>query len=96
MSDNNLDERAAELEKSGIAKFGEDLWRARIGALAKQNPNREALAQVLASPDAIDLLDLAGRESLLTQMSGGDQEAERTYAKIREADRKTHRSLKGR
>lgn len=90
----NLDERAAELDKVARERYGADLWQARIEAIARQNVNVEALKQIVASPEALSLLDAVGRESLLAEMSRGSVDAEKAYSRIRKEDKKQHAAIK--
>ncbi len=91
--------RAAQVDDAGKAKFGNG-WQTRIAAIGRVGVDANAMRGIVVQPDAVERLDVAGREALLQIMANGDaataREAEREYNAIRDADRDHHRKMKGR
>jgi hypothetical protein len=86
------------VEKSGRDRFGEQ-WPEMLGSLGRCGA-AASVAQVVALPDAVDRISIAGREALLFESNSEDttiaRNASRTYSALREADRLAHKKMKGR
>ena len=88
----DLESRAAAVERDGQARFG-DGWPKLVNAIARANPNGiapESLRQVLAQPNAADVIAAAGRDFLIDAATNGDRQSERDYS---ESARKSGRSI---
>ncbi len=86
-------------DAEGKRRFGDENWATMMDALRRANPNGIAegeVRQLLQTGNATDLLFTAGRHRLMDEASGGDKQAELTYSKIRNAERKAYREMKGR
>jgi hypothetical protein len=94
----DLENRAAQVEREGQARFG-DGWPKLVNAISRANPGGvapESMRQVLAQPNAADVIAAAGRDFLIDAATNGDRQSERDYSEIREKERAAHRRLKGR
>jgi hypothetical protein len=91
-----LHERADQVEKDGIAKYGKESWSAMVGAIGRLGATPDQVAMALRSSDPLAVFGRAGREGLLADLVSEDRgiarQAERVYSKIREDERAAHRS----
>ena len=103
MSDDDevLNRRAADLEATGKARYGEKHWGLALGGLKRAcalvgvNP-AEAVKAALAQPDSEALLYNVGKEALIREASDGNHDSESQYADMRRAEREAHFARKGR
>lgn len=99
--DEVLNRRAADLEASGKAKYGEKHWGLALGGLKRAcvsvgvNP-AEAVKAALAQSNSETLLYNVGREALIREASDGDHDAEAAYSDMRRAEREAHFARRGR
>jgi hypothetical protein len=94
----DLENRAVQIDREGQTRYG-DSWPKLMNAISRANPNGiapESLRQVLAQPNAADVIAAAGRDFLIDAATNGDRQSEREYSEIREKERTAHRRLKGR
>lgn len=99
MTDDELEKRAKAVTQEGVARFGQDDWQKMLSAVHRANPGGiapEAMGQVLAQANAVELLSVAGREILIREASDGDRASDAAYSAIRQKEREAHRRLKGR
>jgi hypothetical protein len=97
MSD-ELVRRVQKVEQEGAEKYG-DQWQTYISAISRANPAGipdEAWKPILDRPDAADVIAAGGREALINMATNGDDQANRAYSQMREAERREHRLSKGR
>ena len=93
-SDNadDLENRAAQVEREGQARYG-DGWPKLMNAIGRANPNGiapESLRQVLAQPNAADVIAAAGRDFLIDAATNGER---MQSGIIRKSARKGGRSI---
>lgn len=97
--DEKFQKDLAATEQQGKTRFGEENWVTMMDALRRASPEgipEAQMREVLKTGNAADLLFNAGRHRLMDEASGGDKQAEMTYSKIRNAERKAWREFKGR
>jgi hypothetical protein len=99
MDENQLAAKVLEIETEGKSRHG-DAWGKYVDAIARANSNNPqlgaAMKEVLGQPDPCAIIAAGGREALINLADQGDEAADRTYAKIREAERQEYRTLRGR
>ena len=100
MNDQQLAEKANEVEKAGKAKFGEEAWSTMLGALSRMGVQPQQVADALRQPDAMDRFARAGREGLLNDLTNPDtaisRQAEKIHCELRERERDFYRRSRGR
>lgn len=99
MSDDDLNARAAEVEKTGVAKYTEPFWRSAIGAVGRAAGDKltpDVMRQVLGRVDAADALYNAGKEVLASEASDFNADSERVYSEIRNSERRQYAISRGR
>src|SRR5260370_30649526 len=89
--------RAEQVEKAGKEKFGAG-WTDRVNALGTVGMPADIVRAAIERPDAVDVIDVAGRQALLNVMSNASdpttrRTAEEAYGKIRDTDHAAHRKL---
>ena len=92
---NAIQARAKAVEQQAEAKYGAEMFRAGISALAAQSVDPEAVTRMIMKPNAADLVMAAGRDAMI-KAADNDTAAARQYAELREKERAAHRKLKGR
>jgi hypothetical protein len=96
MNDQTLQDRANEVEKEGVARYGKESWSAMVGAIGRLGATPHQVAETLKAPDAVDRFARAGREGLLADLTNPDagisRQAERVYSELRQRERAAHHS----
>jgi hypothetical protein len=97
--DDALARRVQNVEADGKRRYGDDAWQNYMAAIHRANPrgiDPGVVQATLNTPDPASAFATAGRECLIREASDGDAEAEATYSKIREEERRSYRERKGR
>jgi hypothetical protein len=95
-----LKARIANVENRGKARFGDSGWTDRMESLSRVGVNADVMAQIVTRADAIEQIDHAAREAMLTLAGHEDRgvarSAEEAYSRARQEQKKAWLASKAR
>jgi hypothetical protein len=98
MDEDQQAHRLTAVDTEGRQRFGDDCWTVMCGSMGRQGVNRDASANIIASPNAVSTLARIGQEALLIEMQASERihtseyrDLDQAYTAIRNAQRQEPR-----
>jgi hypothetical protein len=96
-------QRLAAVDAEGRQRFGDDTWMTMCTSMGRQAVNRDALANIIASPNAVSQLARVGQEALLLEMQASERihtseyrDLDEAFRVLRDAQRREYQDRRGR
>jgi hypothetical protein len=103
MDEDQQAHRLAEVDAAGRQRFGADCWTTMCTSMGRQGVNRDALANIIAAPNAVSTLARVGQEALLLEMQASERintseyrDLDEAYRTVRDAQRQEYKDRRGR
>jgi hypothetical protein len=103
MDEDQQTARLTAIDSAGRERFGEDAWTTMCSAMGQQGVNRDALANIIAAPNAVSQLARVGQEAMLLCLqqiervnSSEFRDLDQAYRAVRNAQRAEYQDRRGR
>jgi hypothetical protein len=103
MDEDQQAHRLAAVDAEGVARYGADAWMTMCTSMGRQGVNRDALANIIAAPNAVSQLARVGQEALLLEMQASERihtseyrDLDEAFRTLRDAQRQEYKDRRGR